>query len=561
MTVFRHRYFSDYCLYGVEPASEFDMNIVRQPNPRVDPADRMGEKWFYEKKDGDIVRYRMRMTEDQRQLCVGDNLSNRAIADDCEGSAHFLMQVMKSMRGLYIRVKQVLIPALIDILKIPKPRQQSARFVMTISTTDPNIRKVAESENADLRNLLDEVVPTNLFPSPWTQKDRLELLLAFTNIMSQFDFDLALTVGTANAAGVGKEEHLCGHCYAILTAKHKATQGVQKCIMEGTNWVFQERKAEQLVSMCAEDYQMYNQIGALLMELTKIPSVPLIEDLGKALVHMVEGRENTFYRTIMACGNKIQMLAKGKPGEGKNAVQFGVSAGDIVEGNARVFEMPVNYTLVTEHLKRDAQQTIDPFELTSRVHKIGYEATVPAWQKAKWDKVLFRFFSPCKEYYKNNVKFNASTHVRIVFTHELYRKMEESDVEKFQQMILGVLRDGKPPQITAMHSEMVKKPFHAMGSMGERIMQRNKVTLHVDAANEGLNGIQDLVQVETIFTAMQSLVTVCVIRRSDLKNLHSKLSQWGKLISAAHMGRHKVVDQWIVENVLKNGTRMSHGPE
>mmetsp|Transcript_32439 Transcript_32439/g.81735 ORF Transcript_32439/g.81735 Transcript_32439/m.81735 type:complete len:359 (+) Transcript_32439:1-1077(+) len=335
------------------------------PNEHVDPADRMGERWFYKIIEGKEVRFRMRMTEDCRQMCVGHGLDTKLIGDDCESSATFTMQVMKGFAALYIRVKQALIPAIVAILDIPEARRGSARFIMTIATAEasvaallgPSTQVKNDVHHRSIADLLDDAVPADMF-NIGGDKGRLELLLAFTNIMSQFDLTLDLTVGTANASGVGQVEHLCGHCYAVLDAHHKASGSEQRCIIEGTNWVLQERRGEQAAEMNQELYKCCNQLSSFLMHITKLGTEELVEDVGKGMVRIVEDVDGGFYRTILCCGDSVQMLK------------------------------PV--------LAKDANQKVDPIVLTERVRAIGYEATVPPWSKEVWNDNIFRFFSPCQ---------------------------------------------------------------------------------------------------------------------------------------------------------------------
>lgn len=63
-------------------------------------------------------------------------------------------------------------------------------------------------------------------------QERAYLVLALANVVRQYEFELDLCMGTANAAGVGQERHVCGHCYLILTCNHIESSVEARYIVE-----------------------------------------------------------------------------------------------------------------------------------------------------------------------------------------------------------------------------------------------------------------------------------------------------------------------------------------
>jgi hypothetical protein len=67
-------YYTDYGIYGMSDASQSDYDKNVQPNPmlaRDSEAIKLSEMWFYEVIDAQYIKFRMRPTEDQKQVVTG----------------------------------------------------------------------------------------------------------------------------------------------------------------------------------------------------------------------------------------------------------------------------------------------------------------------------------------------------------------------------------------------------------------------------------------------------------------------------------------------------------
>ena len=282
--------------------------------PDRDPSDRAGEKWHYvdnPHEPGAKVRLRFKMTEDQRQPCVGINTENMMAGDDCETLFDLMACVHKGMDAQYEYIKNDLIPHVCTHLKINPAFRSNAGRIISVA-----MDHVETLNTPQPKAVLDKLMPTRFFGE--NHSSRLQHVLAFTCMKSQFHANLHRTVGTANAAAVGQPECISGHCYGYGELVHKtdpaapcmvgsaapicATPMIQKAgsiqepkpqkvfgfIAEGTNWVCQQLPTDERVHLSDEERAMYNETSTFLMELTKSKAHHLRADLGKGMVRMAE---------------------------------------------------------------------------------------------------------------------------------------------------------------------------------------------------------------------------------------------------------------------------------
>jgi hypothetical protein len=263
-------YYSDYCIYGVEPCTEFDYRTNRQPMVfpdtngapiSVDKQSDASDRWFYDVIDDKYVRFKMRLTEDQRQICAGEKLQNRMIADDCESSAQFIMLVWKLfmeilavMRKLNI-VTDTLDDAAWEETCAPKNHAKWVQLIHALGITAEEYIKYFDLGTIIL------------------------VLQVIGNIFRHFEVDVVLCVGTANASGVGQAKNLCGHCYAMMKARdlRKAEINKIQIILEGTNWVTVMRGNPTDAKI--QDMAIINKIAGMFVECTKIGNPS--NDIGK----------------------------------------------------------------------------------------------------------------------------------------------------------------------------------------------------------------------------------------------------------------------------------------
>ena len=187
-------YYSDYCIYGLERATPFEATSNAQPNGT--DATTSDEKWYYVVQlDGSWIKIRMRLTEDQRQICTGTGLQNRYIGDDCETSASAMMAIFRTL---------MIFKAYCDV-----------EGITTLLLRGGSVAGMAMS--VVVQNAVTCFFPENLFPRTEGMAEYYgSLVLLLCQSMVRIAYDLDLAIGSASAASVGGEPHLCGHCYCLL---------------------------------------------------------------------------------------------------------------------------------------------------------------------------------------------------------------------------------------------------------------------------------------------------------------------------------------------------------
>jgi hypothetical protein len=341
-------YYSDYCLYGVEKASKEDYDSNRQPGENDVGVDG-GEKWFYRNyykgKGGGgqrefvcHVRYRLRVTEDQRQICTAKGLRYGIINDDCETGAS--AQLAEKKTGDCIKIDMIDKGVIDDGSVVRESGAVEAttmqeRFENLLGKllghvtkkTGDNIRRSptqttvvettaresdAGGEDDYDDSGLDQIIRAVEQATGGFTRDHVYLYMAVANILRQFDFAMDLCIGTANAAAVGAAAQLSGHCFAICAGHHHTTGDtipmiveVRQCVagwrarsrstdafgttrIQGTRWVMQERclpKAKRLLTDVTGN--MLNEISSVLMEMTKLGSMDVLLDAGVGLMRYV----------------------------------------------------------------------------------------------------------------------------------------------------------------------------------------------------------------------------------------------------------------------------------
>lgn len=233
-------YYSDYCLHGVEEATESDYVEDRQPGPS--DVDCAGEAWFYRIYRGGgtprYVRYRLRLTEDQRQVCTGRGLRYGMINDDCETSASFSMAENKTAAAMR---SHMLAHGFIDDGDAEGGRGGGTRDEAFISLWR-SMRELSKKKGvpySDYNKKLALVAKATGVDMADLKEEHVDVFMALANVLRQLDTTMELCIGTANAAAVGAAAQLSGHCYGMCIAHHHSTQETMAMIVEGTRWVMQ----------------------------------------------------------------------------------------------------------------------------------------------------------------------------------------------------------------------------------------------------------------------------------------------------------------------------------
>lgn len=550
-------YYSDFCVFGAEDANEFEYTTKRQPDPELDRGCE-GERWVYEmyhpEEGGSpkYVRYRLRMTEDQRQVCTAEHGVNVIDGDDCETQASTIMAIKKTadaIRAALIRVG-VFTEDIID---------------------DDAFREWVENrgkwKDDEFNKLLEQFMPKKAYDDE--QEHRAYFLLALANILRQFEFVLDLCIGTANAAGVGQAKNLCGHCYTIMTWKNLRAGEEEFFIVEGTNWVIMEKILDSDMMYDAKANQALGELATILMEATKSGDINPEEDIGKGLVTMAENRdEDEFYNRVYVCGDKFYFSAQRAP-TGKRQMVFGVRVKDLID-RMPVYKIQVNYKLVSEHLKANGT-TIDPWSITNSVRAIAQAEAVPAWSVDRWNDIMAPFYKTEVHYVpEEGSKFDPEVHSRFVFVHRVFdhgkgavgsndnaEDEKKQHVDKLVQSIKALLVDGEKKKaalaITKVHEgrlqadpslwdkEIAKKWAEYPGKEDGRFFLECMEKFDAESVASHLDNIHNFIHVEKIFTCMQNVVTVCYINRDQIMLAHERYMKWIKAISDCGKERKELI--------------------
>lgn len=182
-------YYSDFSLFGIDNASSIEVENNVQPN------DVNGEVWLYDKIGEKNVKFRLRPTEDQKQITTGDNLCDRLISDDCETAASFIVALFKSFMIIraYLVWKEVWDDTILN-------DKEFSDFEIT------------EEVASALTGVGTQSTPFN------DMDDSKNLIKALANCMRQFKMDVNLCIGTASAAAPGMKAKPSGHCFAMFEA-------------------------------------------------------------------------------------------------------------------------------------------------------------------------------------------------------------------------------------------------------------------------------------------------------------------------------------------------------
>jgi hypothetical protein len=150
-------------------------------------------------------------TQDQKQICTGKHGSNRIASDDCESQASIAYAVLKAIleeTALLIKM------GFFDLYK--KCIHSGEGFDSLVS-------------NPDLIKLADKIMPEATWGAMPNKIYYIILLMQIHEIVSA---KVVCAIGSANAAGIGQEKHLSGHCYLMMAAHTTSNPKPQLSILE-----------------------------------------------------------------------------------------------------------------------------------------------------------------------------------------------------------------------------------------------------------------------------------------------------------------------------------------
>lgn len=140
----------------------------------------------------------------------------------------------------------------------------------------------------------------------------------------------------------------------------------------------------------------------------------------------------------------------------------------------------------------------------------------------------------------------------------MYRKMTDLECTAFASNIINILVHGNHPQATAAHRDFLLNviPMCMMDSWKTHATWRDNITdaYNVEKINKILIGIQDLINVESIFTSGTVIVTVCIVTMNNAMALDKMLTEWIGALSAFHKTRADIISNYVKTQIttLKN---------
>jgi hypothetical protein len=144
--------------------------------------------------------------------------------------------------------------------------------------------------------------------------------------------------GQASGEGGVVQKSLTGHCYAGVDVwlKSKMPDGspkIRTTLLEGTKWVspmfaaisaesMKGRKLCRNACLDAPTLQSCNQLGSLLLELTKITSINPKLDVGSTNLQILQDKGDNFYANVYVSDDKI-IFHESIPGVGTSPMALG----------------------------------------------------------------------------------------------------------------------------------------------------------------------------------------------------------------------------------------------
>lgn len=298
--------------------------------------------------------------------------------------------------------------------------------------------------------------------------------------------------------------------------------------------------------MTEEQGNMLNELASILMEMTKIPTIPAIFDAGVGLMRVMRegGKPESFYRSVYVTGCNIIVQRR----RGSNNVVVGAPVGLVMQAHSRrggcaapgggeqgestVVPIRVAYNLVCREIEAQAGMRIRPTAVGRAIVNMARETIVPPWSRRHWEKITNNFNAFTVIWERPLNESRGGEMVRFAFTHQIYRPLTGDERSEFETTIIqGVQGDenGKPhAEITMQH---VKNIFGGSKGMEAHVEDC------VDAAMASLASLPGKIHVERIFLSMNSVVTVCAVLPGDIATAHAAGMGWAKTIVEARKSR------------------------
>lgn len=412
------------------------------------PASTGEEVWFYRrsKNTGAPLRFRLAMTEDQRQICTGEGLTVGLEVDDCETG---LLLDWAACKNFSLATAKLLDGGAITI---PDPsdggKASSEHLAVFMSEVYEGKHKpLVESFVGDeIFSRMARRVGADEKKDPRNQHDdytsKCHMFGAMANLCRSQKIKILPCVGTANSAAPGTcffllffmndviiqshsimtmmmitisglKAQLSGHCFGVAECTfHQVLDPDKKKmlrVMEPTRWVFQSsRKPGSPGYVGQEMLKKLNQLPTLMMELTKLGTMSPLFDSGVALTRMYQGKVRTVPLPIAIVSTHVFLITfnhvRAVILEQDNSfyrniyvcgdsvqilkkesgdIVIGASVEDVVDG--RTTKIPVRYDMIASHVTATTGERVDGSYVKEFQAKMIQETTCPGWSKKKWD--------------------------------------------------------------------------------------------------------------------------------------------------------------------------------
>jgi hypothetical protein len=259
------------------------------------------------------------------------------------------------------------------------------------------------------------------------------------------------------------------------------------CPVEGTKWVDIQR-TDADPALC----QLINQTSVLLKEVTKIPTLDPMDDVGnnQMVVHLtlttgdnMTPDKNGFYACVYVVGNKLVFHRISDP-SGKYCKMVLGAPLSMVADNAKCLELrPIGYSLLELQLKGVGVEGVTGQHVMKLMDESIEHTAVPAWTDEQCMQYIFDHYIPCGIHYEDKdalALMKDDDYVHMTFTHESMKNRiaMEADpangvcgVGEYVSSILSVLHEGDAPGITEVHAKRILTvpPYLGMDMAGLKL--------------------------------------------------------------------------------------------
>jgi hypothetical protein len=475
-------YFSDYCLGRVDP-------IATRSSDKAD-----SKKFPVKNANGKKTFFVFDQTEDQRQICTGENGTQRSGTDDCETLTTLILALLRA----YIEFQAKLV------------KKGIWDEYVAVRTDKVKLRQFVET-NELLHTIVEEVMPSKMWDlgdKSKSKMDRAAYVVLLLQLAHDMNCSVVCSIGTANAAAVGAPPKLSGHCYLMMSTtniydKHK-TKKID--VLEGTGYSLPEEDKG------ADEKHEANLLSSMLFEITRTSflsgSEPCCKDLGHGLG--ISGGKQ-FYKEVYILGDSVVTSVSND----RKTKTIGASITDVKAG--KVEHIPVDYSMLEAHTGISAKA------VQSLVHRLVRAETVPAWSERRWIDFMDIAYQ-CRAWYHEPRPFDPKTQLRVIFSHQAvglpYVVGDQNRGVRRLQLETAALKkffkDGIPENSTKLHEAR-------MAANGK---DRYGTNLDITATCNLVGDSVTYIHLESIVTVAEMVLCTCIVDKINVSHASQGLHAW-----------------------------------